>query len=209
MPAPPRLELDPDEVGPDKTYSWLTQVVVPRPIAWVSTTSAAGVDNVAPHSFFTVSSQHPPVVQFTSVGRKDSLRNIEETGEFVVNVVTEPLALIANETATDYPRDLDEFAEVGRRARAVRPRAPAPGRAVAGVAGVRRRRVPARSGRTGAPPPWCSGGSLRIAVSEQILTGGRVDVRLLRPVARLGGPYWATLGEVLTIHRKKYQAPPA
>ena len=208
MPAPPRLELDPDEVGPDKTYSWLTQVVVPRPIAWVSTTSAAGVDNVAPHSFFTVSSQHPPVVQFTSVGRKDSLRNIEETGEFVVNVVTEPLALIANETATDYPRDLDEFAEVGverEPSALVRPPrvAQSPVSLECVAVGFQPFRADGRSSTV------VFGRVLRIAVSEEILTGGRVDVRLLRPVARLGGPYWATLGEVLTIHRKKYEAPPA
>jgi len=50
---------------------------------------------------------------------------------------------------------------------------------------------------------------LRIAVSESILADGRVDVRLLQPVARLGGPNWASLGEVLTIRRKKYEAPPA
>jgi flavin reductase (DIM6/NTAB) family NADH-FMN oxidoreductase RutF len=207
VPAPPRLELDPDEVGPDTTYSWLTQVVVPRPIAWVSTTSADGVDNVAPHSFFTVSSQDPPVVQFTSVGRKDSLRNIEETGEFVVNVVTEPLALVANETATDYPRELDEFAEVGieREPSAV----VRPPRVAGSPVSLECRLVglqPFGTGRRASTVVF--GRVLRIAVSESVLTDGRVDVRLLRPVARLGGPRWAALGEVLTIHRKKYQAPP-
>jgi flavin reductase (DIM6/NTAB) family NADH-FMN oxidoreductase RutF len=66
-------------------YRLLTAVVVPRPIAWVSNTSTEGVDNLAPHSFFTVASVSPPIVQFTSVGEKDSLRNIEATEQFVIN----------------------------------------------------------------------------------------------------------------------------
>ena len=205
---PPRLELDPEQVGPDKTYSWLTQVVVPRPIAWVSTTSAAGIDNLAPHSFFTVSSQHPPVVQFTSVGRKDSLRNIEETGEFVVNVVTEPLALVANETATDYPRDLDEFEEVGvEREPSALVRPPRVAQSPVSLECVAVGFHPFGTSRRASTVVF--GRVLRIAVSASILADGRVDVRLLQPVARLGGPNWASLGEVLTIRRKKYEAPPA
>jgi flavin reductase (DIM6/NTAB) family NADH-FMN oxidoreductase RutF len=86
-----RRDYDPDELG-IALYPLLNSVVVPRPIAWVSTRSADGVDNLAPHSFFTVSSVSPPVVQFTSVGAKDSLRNAEATGEFVVCMATEELA---------------------------------------------------------------------------------------------------------------------
>ena len=68
-----RTDLDPTALGAGAFYRLLTSVVVPRPIAWVSTRSAAGVDNLAPHSFFTVSCVDPPMVQFTSVGVKDSL----------------------------------------------------------------------------------------------------------------------------------------
>jgi flavin reductase (DIM6/NTAB) family NADH-FMN oxidoreductase RutF len=92
-----RIDFDPAELDRNAFYRLLTATVVPRPIAWVSTTSAAGVDNLAPHSFFTVSCVSPPVVQFTSVGRKDSVRNVEETGQFVVNlaprVAASPVAL--------------------------------------------------------------------------------------------------------------------
>ena len=112
-----RLELDPSAIGPAATYGWLTSLVVPRPIAWVSTTSADGIDNLAPHSFFTVSSQDPPVVQFTSVGRKDSLRNAEETGEFVVHVATEDMADLVNASATAYPRRQGEFDALGIEAK--------------------------------------------------------------------------------------------
>src|SRR5580698_1265464 len=64
-----RVEVDPDEVaGSGGFYRLLNSVVIPRPIAWVSTRSVDGVDNLAPHSFFTVASVSPPIVQFTSVG---------------------------------------------------------------------------------------------------------------------------------------------
>src|ERR1700681_3348540 len=81
-----RLDITPAGIGEPAFYKLLTSVVVPRPIAWVSSRSAEGVENLAPHSFFTVAAIDPPVVQFTSVGSKDSLRNVEATGEFVVNL---------------------------------------------------------------------------------------------------------------------------
>ncbi len=65
-----RKDLTPDEMGAGPFYKLLTSVVVPRPIAWVSTRSADGVNNLAPHSFFTVACVDPPVLQFTSVGRR-------------------------------------------------------------------------------------------------------------------------------------------
>lgn len=65
-----RTDFDPDALGAGRFYQFLTQVIVPRPIAWVVTRSADGVDNLAPHSFFTVASTDPPIVQFTSVGRR-------------------------------------------------------------------------------------------------------------------------------------------
>jgi flavin reductase (DIM6/NTAB) family NADH-FMN oxidoreductase RutF len=108
-----RTDFDPAETGPWPFYKLMTSVVVPRPIAWVSTRSADGVDNLAPHSFFTVSSVDPPVVQFTSVGRKDSLRNVEATGEFVVCLTPEPLFEQVNATGTDFPAHVSEFDAVG------------------------------------------------------------------------------------------------
>jgi flavin reductase (DIM6/NTAB) family NADH-FMN oxidoreductase RutF len=72
-------------------YRLLNSLVVPRPIAWVSTLDARGRANLAPHSFFSVASSDPPTVMFTSVGDKDTLRNVRETGEFVVSVASAPL----------------------------------------------------------------------------------------------------------------------
>ena len=79
--APARVSFDPDAMERDAFYRVLNSVVVPRPIAWVCSRSAGGVLNLAPHSFYTVSCVAPPIVQFTSVGRKDSLNNVEATGE--------------------------------------------------------------------------------------------------------------------------------
>jgi len=84
--SPARVRFDPDEMKSRDFYRILNSVVVPRPIAWVCSRSADGVDNLAPHSFYTVSCVKPPIVQFTSVGRKDSLNNVEATGEFTVNL---------------------------------------------------------------------------------------------------------------------------
>jgi flavin reductase (DIM6/NTAB) family NADH-FMN oxidoreductase RutF len=87
-----RKDFDPGELSSGDFYRLLTAVVVPSPIAWISSRSAEGVDNLAPHSFFTVASVDPPIVQFTSVGEKDSLRNIRSRGELVVNLA--PAGLI-------------------------------------------------------------------------------------------------------------------
>lgn len=94
-------------------YHLLTSLVVPRPIAWVSTLAADGVRNLAPHSYFNVISSEPPVLHFTSTGEKDTLRNVRATGEFVVNIVTRDLAEQMNVTAADFPPGEDEFAWAG------------------------------------------------------------------------------------------------
>ncbi|MCB0830683.1 MAG: flavin reductase family protein, partial [Solirubrobacterales bacterium] len=99
---------------PERQFARLLKaVVVPRPIAWVSTTSEDGVDNLAPHSFFTFASEVPPILQFTSVGRNDSLRNATSTGEFVINLADLSNVDAVNASATPYPHDEDEFAELG------------------------------------------------------------------------------------------------
>ena len=94
-------------------YPLLNSLVVPRPIAWIATRSAGGVLNLAPHSFFTVACAHPPIVQFTSVGKKDTLRNVRETGEAVVNVVSRPLADVVNGTSAPFDASVDEADRLG------------------------------------------------------------------------------------------------
>lgn len=88
-------------------------IVGPRPIGWIASRSAAGVLNLAPYSFFNGFNYTPPIVGFASVGRKDSLNNIEETGEFVWNLVTRPLAEAMNASCAAAPPEVDEFALAG------------------------------------------------------------------------------------------------
>ncbi|MDO5745844.1 MAG: flavin reductase family protein, partial [Micrococcaceae bacterium] len=103
-----RLELDAGNLPARSVYRLLTSLVIPRPIAWVSTLNDAGVANLAPHSFFTVASSDPGIVQFTSVTRKDTLRNIESTGEFVINFAPRALMEQINATSTEFPSDISE-----------------------------------------------------------------------------------------------------
>src|SRR4051812_23578929 len=92
-PLEPVRSIHPDDegLGLKDLYFLLNSVVVPRPIAWVATRAEDGTDNIAPHSFFTIASTNPATIAFTSVGDKDSVRNIRATRDFVVNIVTHDL----------------------------------------------------------------------------------------------------------------------
>ena len=110
------MKLDPNTF--DNFYRVLTGVVVPRPIAFVSTVSAEGVLNLAPYSFFNAVASSPPTIVFSSSRRvvnksKDTLANIEQTGEFVVNVIVDDIAEAMNRTAAEFPTDVSEFEIAG------------------------------------------------------------------------------------------------
>ena len=95
-------------------------IVGPRPIGWISSRSKAGILNLAPYSFFNAFNYTPPIVGFASIGYKDSVRNIEETGEFAWNLVTQPLAEAMNATCAAVAPEVDEFALAGLSPRAGR-----------------------------------------------------------------------------------------
>ncbi|HEY1895568.1 MAG TPA: flavin reductase family protein [Terracidiphilus sp.] len=113
------LTIAPAERPPHEIYKLMTGVIVPRPIALVSTVDREGVANLAPFSFFCGVGSVPPTLLFCPAlrpgrptdraPRKDTLRNVEETGEFVVNVVSESIADATNATAADVPPEVDEF----------------------------------------------------------------------------------------------------
>ncbi|SMQ96908.1 hypothetical protein NBC2815_03592 [Xanthomonas fragariae] len=88
-------------------------IVGPRPIGWIGSRSADGIANLAPYSFFNAFNYVPPIVGFARIGRKDSLRNIEATGEFTWNLSTRPLAEAMNASAAMVPAEVDEFVLVG------------------------------------------------------------------------------------------------
>lgn len=103
-----------DQIDPVSCYQLLVGGVVPRPIAWVSTKSAEGITNLAPYSFFSVASCNPPVLSVTQVlprdmEDKDTLRNLSETGECVVNLVDEANVESMNASCANYPAEVDEF----------------------------------------------------------------------------------------------------
>ncbi|WP_339782669.1 flavin reductase family protein [Marinobacter sp.] len=88
-------------------------LVAPRPIGWISSRSRDGVLNLAPYSFFNAFNYHPPIVGFSSIGYKDSVRNAEETGEFCWNLVTRSLSGAMNQTCAAVGPEVDEFALSG------------------------------------------------------------------------------------------------
>jgi flavin reductase (DIM6/NTAB) family NADH-FMN oxidoreductase RutF len=88
-------------------------IVGPRPIGWISSLSADGVRNLAPYSFFNAFNYTPPIVGFSSIGHKDTVRNIEATGEFICNLATKPLAEAMNQSCAMVPPEVDEFQLAG------------------------------------------------------------------------------------------------
>lgn len=84
-------------------------IVGPRPIGWISTQSGAGATNLAPYSFFNAFNYVPPIVGFASIGFKDTVRNVQETGEFVWNLATRDLAEVMNQSCTAVPPEVNEF----------------------------------------------------------------------------------------------------
>ena len=105
---------DVDELNPQARYRLLNGGVTPRPIAWISTRSAENIDNLAPYSFFTVASCNPPVLLYTQVTQrnavdKDTLKNLMETGECVINIVNAALLEKMNMTSASLAIDESEF----------------------------------------------------------------------------------------------------
>jgi flavin reductase (DIM6/NTAB) family NADH-FMN oxidoreductase RutF len=108
--------VDPAQATGSQLYKLLVGAVVPRPIAFVSTISASGVHNLAPFSFFNAVCGEPPIVCFSTAvrePRKDTYLNVRETGEFVVNMVSEEIAEQMNVASGEYPMGVDEFEKSG------------------------------------------------------------------------------------------------
>jgi len=112
------MEFDPSEMQPRDRYKVLVSFVLPRPIAWVTCMGPTGVVNAAPYSFFNVFCEDPPLCMFAvnrrADGRtKDTLTNIQATGEFVVNIADEHLARAMHESSGDFPPDIGELDYLG------------------------------------------------------------------------------------------------
>ena len=201
--------IDPANTPASDVYRAMIRSVVPRPIAWVSSVSADGTHNLAPFSFFMAISADPPTLAFApgrrsrDGGKKDTLRNIEETGEFVVNVVGEDLAEEMNETATDYPDEVSEFVEAGLT--------PVPGdvvrapRVAESPVNFECRKydiIPVGPDGTGGAA-LVIGEVVRIHIDERVLREGKIDPELLRPIGRLGGMEYTRTRDRFVMVRKK------
>lgn len=169
-------------------FSPLKAIVAPRPIGWISSLSPEGVANLAPYSFFNLICEVPPLVMFSSTGRKDSVANIEATGAFVCNLATLDLIDAVNLTSAPAPRNVSEFDLAGL--------APAPSRL------VKPPRVAASPcaleciyvetfrphGRDGAPTDqyMVIGEVVGVHVDDAAIVDGRVDMTVMKSLARCG-----------------------
>jgi flavin reductase (DIM6/NTAB) family NADH-FMN oxidoreductase RutF len=194
--------LDPRAMPTRDVYRFLISAVVPRPIAFVSTLSAAGVTNLAPFSYFNAVASEPPLVAIAISDRpddpKDTLRNVRETREFVVNVVSEPLLDAMVRTAGEWPRGTSEFGPSGLTpAPSERVRPPYVAESRLQLECVFYREVPLGNSLL------VVGEVVLCRVRDDVMVDGRIDPEKLAPVGRLGGELYAPLGPVLKRARPK------
>jgi flavin reductase (DIM6/NTAB) family NADH-FMN oxidoreductase RutF len=168
----------------------VSAIVAPRPIGWISTLSRTGVRNLAPYSFFNLFNYRPPVLAFSSVGRKDTVVNAESSGEFVWNLATEAWGPQMNATSAAVPPEIDEFEMVGLAALdsdVVRPPrvAQSPASFECLVSDVLRLRTAAGVDLD----TWMViGDVVRIHIDTAYLDDGRFDTAAANPLLRAGGP---------------------
>tara|TARA_Y100001978_G_scaffold143265_1_gene128354 strand:- start:747 stop:1379 length:633 start_codon:yes stop_codon:yes gene_type:complete len=186
--------IDPDNTSTRDLYRFMIGSVVPRPIAWVSTRNKAGQLNLAPFSFFNAFSVDPPVLGI-GIGSKpgikdgkpvvvfkDTLVNIQETEEFVVNIVNQSLVEKMNQTSADYDYEVSEFETCGLTAKPskiVRP----PRVEESPISFECRLHQIVELGNSN----LVLGRVVNIHARDEILVDGRVDINKLAPVGRLGG----------------------
>lgn len=184
-------------------YKLIGSLVIPRPIAFVSTKSAEGRLNCAPFSFFNAVGYAPPVValgleQWDDGSEKDTGRNIRRTGEFVVNLVDEALSEKMNLAAIDFPEDVDEFAEVGLT--------PAPSSKIAppGIAEapVRLECVQAALVQVGRKHTVALGEVVSFHIRDDLIDPEKLYIsEQWRPIGRLIGASYARLGDTFDLPR--------
>jgi flavin reductase (DIM6/NTAB) family NADH-FMN oxidoreductase RutF len=203
------MQLDPQAIGTDAMYKLMIGCVVPRPIAWVSSVDANGIPNLAPFSYFMAITHDPPTIAFSASprgesggkrGKKDTLRNVELTREFVVNMVDDALAEQMNMTSGDYAPDIDEFEQASLLAApSVKVRAPrvalAPINMECRVVQV----IPVGN----LPSNLVIGQIVHLHVRDDVYdpATGRLDMHRLKPVGRLAGQLYTHVHEIFEMKR--------
>lgn len=197
-------------------HSPFNALVVPRPIGWISSLDAEGRVNLAPFSFFNAVAYTPPQVMFAATGwhaeggLKDSVANIEATGEFVVNVATWELREAVNLTSAPAPRDVDEFGVAGLEAEPAELVAPprvkqSPAHLECGLTRI----VDLPTGGPDASNRVVFGEVLGIHIRDEVLTDGLVDMAKVRPIGRLGYMDYTVVDEVFAMQRPGWPVPSA
>lgn len=169
-------------------YKLTAGLIVPRPIGWIGTVSAAGVPNLAPYSFFNAVSGDPPTFVFSPgrSSRKDTLDNVHEVGEFTINVVTVEVMGAMNASSASFDAGVDEFAECGLTAvPSTSIRAPMVGECKANIECVVTQIVDVGHAEHG--NALVVGEAVEFHVAEELLDGTRIDQAALRAIGRHAG----------------------
>lgn len=201
------MKIDFDNLGRHECHEILVGIIAPRPIAWVSTVGRDGTFNLAPFSFFGGICVKPPIL-YISIGsppgeKKDTLRNIEDTRDFVVNVVDESLAEKMNQTSAKYPADVSEFTEVGLTPLpADRVRSPRVAESPISMECKLERIL--EFGDSQNVNRMVIGEIVRAHVRDDILRDGYVDASRLKAIARLGADYYCRTGDLFEMKRPTY-----
>jgi flavin reductase (DIM6/NTAB) family NADH-FMN oxidoreductase RutF len=196
------MQLDPRTLSSTSVYKLLISSVVPRPIAWVSSVDGAGVRNLAPFSYFMAITDEPPTIAFSCSPRagdlKDTLRNVETTGAFVVNIVDDERAEQMNLSSGDYPPETDEFTVTGLTpAPSVVVKAPRVAEAPINMECTVVRILPVGKAHLvlGQVVQW----HVRDDVYDAAT--GRLDMHRLRPVGRLTGNLYSHIHDIFEMKR--------
>ncbi len=194
--------VEPGDVSRGDIYYLLNSIVVPRPIAWVSTLGADGVPNIAPHSYTTVASVAPPMLLFVSMGDKDTVRNVRDTGTFVINVVDGQHAAQMNTTAADAPPGVSEFELAGLTpVPSLKVAAPRCGEAPVSIECELDRVIDLGSD----PSHIVLGRVVALHVEQRLYDEkDRVDPARLDAIARMGGATYSTTHERFDMKRPSY-----
>jgi flavin reductase (DIM6/NTAB) family NADH-FMN oxidoreductase RutF len=185
-------------------------LITPRPIGWISTVSKSGMCNIAPYSFFNAVGERPHYVVFASAGMKDSLKNIEETGEFTCSLATWDLRFQMNTTSAAVPHGVDEYPIAGLTAapsRLVKPPRVKESPAAFECKHWKTIELPAAPNQK-ASYSVVFGRVIGIHIDETFVKNGIVDTGAMRPIARLGYMDYAvvTPESVFTINRPEVDA---
>jgi flavin reductase (DIM6/NTAB) family NADH-FMN oxidoreductase RutF len=185
----------------------LTGVIVPRPIAFVSSVSTDGIVNLAPFSFFNAMAYDPATIVLgisRSAGwkEKDTLANIEATGEFVVNVVVDDIAEAMNSTAAEFPTDVNEF-EVGGLTAAPSELVRAP-RVAESPVNMECRLNQVVAVGDGTKHAIVIGEIVLMHIRDDIINGHRINHQRLKPVGRLAGNMYCNTHDVYEMVRPMY-----